>query len=609
MSEINNRSIRILFDLQACQTEGSAKRGVGRYSESLFKAIMHQSRPRQIYGLLSKQHKFFPQLSGVQPDQLIHGDVLPEIESPRFYAGGELDSIDNIFITHNINSVAPDVIHVSHVFEGFNNRVPIPLTPSSSGGHVLSATLYDLIPLRFPEIYFKSDSFKRWYYSKLDFYYQADLLLAISESSRKDAIEFLGINPEKIVTIMGGVDKYYKPPEKHDETKTRLTKKYNLKRPGVVLYTGGDDHRKNLLGALKAYSLLPSTLRHKNQLVIICSLESHRREFFLNEAIKLGLLKEEVCFLGFISEDDLISFYGICDVFFFPSLYEGLGLPVIEAMSCGAPTLCGNNSSLKELVARQDATFDSSSSESIALGLKTVLENKTFASDLKQYGLERAKNFTWKTTANKAIEAFDEALAKKRNALTLAAANNILPKPRMAMLTPLPPTKSGIADYNSVFLPYLSRHFNIDIYTQEKRCSDLNIQSCFRVFDVANFGVNATSYDVIFYEIGNSEYHSHMLELMKKYPGVVGLHDAFLSGLMGYLEFNLGYPHKFAQEMLYSHGSIARRIFAPVQETPDANNTAMIDLPCTKSVIENALGVISHSEFNLGSKFGPKLGT
>src|SRR6201999_3861106 len=133
--------------------------------------------------------------------------------------------------------------------------------------------------------------------------------------------------------------------------------------------------------AIEAYAALPAALRARRQLVIICSIEEHRREFFHTTAKRLGLSVEEVRFLGFVPEEDLVAFYATCDVFFFPSLYEGLGLPVIEAMAAGAPVVCGNNSSLRELVDRDEALFDASSSPSIARCLQKVLENGSLANE------------------------------------------------------------------------------------------------------------------------------------------------------------------------------------------------------------------------------------
>lgn len=599
MNELDLRSIRVLVDLQACQTADSAYRGVGRYSEALFKAMVDLASPREVYGILGAQHKIKPDLKKFNRAKLLIAPPLPSLKTGRFFSGGEQDVIDSMMHSAAASTVSPDLIHISHIFEGFTDRVAIPHVLSRPAGQVVSATLYDLIPLRYQEYYFKNLEFKKWYFHRISFYRQADLLLAISEASRQDAIELLGIAPEKIVTIMGGVSENFRPADNLSVTKEDLRCKYQLNRPGIVLYIGGDDYRKNLAGAIDAFALLPNDVRAVNQLVIVCALEEHRKDFFESLSRKAGLKKDDVAFLGFVPEDDLVALYGACDAFLFPSLYEGLGFPVLEAMACGAPVLCGNNSSLVELVDRRDATFDSASPSSITERLRLVLTDKTFAQSLRDYGIERAKLFSWPDTAKRALDAFDEALSRKRKAAIHAANAGLLPKPRMAMLTPLPPCRSGIADYNAEFLPYLASHFEIDLFVDGYKCTDTTINATFRIFDVGDFRKSADSYDVILYEFGNSEFHQHMLALLEDFPGVVGLHDAFLSGLMAHFELSLWGSDQFSREMFYSHGSIARRLFAPLKKNPDAVGEAVINLPCTKRVIDRSIGIISHSKFNL----------
>jgi glycosyltransferase involved in cell wall biosynthesis len=599
MREIDLRSIRILVDLQACQTGGSAQRGVGRYSAAFFEAMAKVAAPRDLFGLLGTQHPTSPALDKFRQERVLRADVLPDWRAERSFHGGEQDTIDSHLLAAVTATASPDVVHISHIFEGFSDRVAVPNVLNRPAGQVLSATLYDLIPLRFKAHYFQSPEFERWYYHRMKFYRQADLLLSISESSRRDAIELLGLAPSKIVTIHGGISDHFQPVTDSESVRLSLQGKYALKRPGIVLYTGGDDHRKNLTGAIEAYAALSPALRKTHQLVIICAIEPHREQLFRSIARNRGLAQEEVCFMGFVPEADLVAFYSTCDVFFFPSLYEGLGLPVLEAMACGAPVICGDNSSLIELADRKDAVFDASNPASITERLNEVLSDDGFANDLRQHGRDRAKNFTWKKTATRALEAFDEVLRSKRQTGIRAAAAGWLPKPRLAMLTPLPPSRSGIADYNARFLPFLAAHFEIDIYVAGYSVTDLQLNSNFRIFDASDFRRCARSYDAILYEFGNSEFHAYMLPLLAEFPGIVGLHDAFLSGLTGYLEFNLGESHRYGREMLHAHGGQARRLFAPVQAHPDANGSAMVDLPCTKRVLEQAIGIISHSPFNL----------
>jgi glycosyltransferase involved in cell wall biosynthesis len=599
MPEIDNRSIRVVVDLQACQTAGSAHRGVGRYSRSLFLEMFRQSGRREFFGLAAPHLPFSVAWPEFPEKCMIRPPLLPDWGGVRSFEGGNQDALDAALYACVTASALPDIVHVSHLFEGYGDRVAIPFIKNRPAGQILSATLYDLIPMRFSDHYFRDKRFKAWYMQRVQLLRQADLLLAISESSRQDSIDLLGLDPSRVVTIYGGISDHFRPAKNVSETRARLMARYHISRPRFILYTGGDDHRKNLQGAIDGYAALPHEIRRDTQLVIVCALEPHRKVELNDAAKRAGLTEGDILFLGYLPEDDLVGLYSTCDLFVFPSLYEGLGLPVLEAMACGAPVIGGNNSSIKELIYRPDALFDSGSPASTAEAMHRVLSVPGLADDLRAYGVKRVTKFNWPSTAAQAIEAFDEAVARKRQSGVSAAAAGWLKRGRLAVLTPLPPDRSGIADYNAQFLPFLAEHFELDVYVVGNEVSDAELNAAFRIFDAADFAANAKAYDAILYEFGNSEFHAHMLELLRQFPGVVGLHDAYLSGLFAYLDFHVGETNRYAYEMLEAHGAVARREFAPISGNPDPVGTTVVNLPCTKSVLNQAIGVISHSPFNL----------
>ncbi len=599
MRESDIRSLRILVDLQGCQTPGSANRGVGRYSKSLFMELTRTAAPRDIFGLASGDLPHPVRWENIPEERMLRPPRLPEWGVPRDFEGGEQDSLDAALYASAAAAMRPDLIHVSHVFEGYSDRVAIPNAKMRPAGQVFSATLYDLIPIRFKEHYFRDKRFRAWYYHRVQVLRQADLLLSISEASRQDAINLLGLDPTRIVTIHGGIGEHFMPPKDREAARAQVKARYQINRPQFVLYTGGDDYRKNLQGAIEGYASLPPDVRSRTQLIVVCALEAHRRTFFEAAARKLGLSADDIIFVGYVPEDDLVALYGSCDAFVFPSLYEGLGLPVIEAMACGAPVIGSDNSSIREIISRPDAMFNASKPDDIAKAMGRVLDNADFRDSLRQYGIERSQQFNWRSSAALAIEAFDEALARKRADGARSVSSGWLKRPRLAMLTPLPPARSGIADYNARFLPFLAEHFDIDLYVIQDRVEDAELNAAFRIYAASEFAANAKSYDAILYEFGNSEFHAHMLALLEQFPGIVGLHDAYLSGLFGYLQFHLGEENRYVSEMLASHAGQARSLMAPCAAHPDAYGTAMVELPCTKSVLNQAIGLISHSSFNL----------
>ena len=561
------------------------------------KRSLKSSTPSNVIGLAASHLPTLKDRCDLR-SQIIEMPAPPSLASGRDFEGGNDDAISSLLLSASIAQANPDVVHVSHVFEGFDQVVALPAALARPRGQVLSATLYDLIPLRFPDYYFQNLRFKRWYYQRLSFLHQADLLLSISELSRRDAIDLLGIRPDRIVTIHAGIDRDFKLLRSRDRSWSPSNVRSHA-APRTILYTAGDEYRKNIEGCIKAFASLPASLRDECQLAIVCAIEPSRKRMYLDVAQAQGLTDSDIRFVGFLDQADLIAVYGACDLFIFPSLYEGLGLPVLEAMACGAPVIGSNSSSIGELIARADATFDASNPQDIARKMAEVLGDQDFSNTLRDHGVKRAQKFSWKQTARVARDAFETALQTKRQEGYRAALSGWLPKPRLAMFTPLPPCASGIADYNTEFIPYLAEHFDLDLFVDGYKVSDDRLNAAFRVYHARDFERNATNYHHILYEFGNSEFHVHMLELLQKHPGVVGLHDAFLSGLFSYLEFVLGKKHRLINEMIELHGGQARRIFSPTSGIADPNFTAMIELPCTKGVIDQAIGLISHADFNL----------
>ena len=598
MAETDKRSVRLLLDLQACQTRGSAGRGVGRYSEALFSHLVGSRGHRDVFALLSNGLPLAPDLESVSEARILRLDEMPDWGTNRNHQGGEQDALDALAYSSFAGPISADLLHVSHVFEGFNERVALPSPSLRAAGQVLSATLFDLIPLLFQEHYFNNPDFKKWYLARLAWLRQADLLLAISESSRRDAIALLGMEPWRIVTVHGGVGAHFCPGNDPQAERERLSMRYRLPAR-FVLYAGGDDHRKNIAGAIAGYAEIPAGLRTNCQLVIVCSMEEQRKQMYLHQAHARGLGAAEIQITGFVPEADLVSFYRTCSVFMFPSLYEGLGLPVLEAMACGAAVVGGNNSSIREIIARDDALFDAASPGAIAATVGRALGDKGFANHLRSHGMARASEFSWQRTADLAHAAFDEALQRSRTAGVSTVVQGWVARKRLAMLTPLPPCRSGIADYNAQFLPYLARHFDIDLYVDDHVVTDAPVAAAFRLFSAKDFAASAHMYDAILYEFGNSEFHAHMLPLLERFPGIVGIHDAFVGGLVQYADFVLGQTGRYNRDLLDAHGPLARRFIAPRQGEAHPNDVSDQMLPCSKRLLTLATGVISHSPFNL----------
>jgi glycosyltransferase involved in cell wall biosynthesis len=600
-------SVRLLVDLQACQSEASAGRGVGRYAEGLALHIARQIGDDDLRLGLSGAYRASLQDRLDTFDVLIGRTRLSAYRYPRIAGRGTAQRAEDVAVAATLvnrhwMSLQPDVLHVSNVFEGFDGQAIVPRVLPKVAGLVRSSTLYDLIPLRFSEHYLADPAYKAWYEEKLATLRQCEHVLAISRATRDDAIELLGLDTQQITTIWAGIDGAFRRLALSPAEVGALRARFRL-RSRTVLYTGGDDHRKNLEGAIAGYAALPPRLRGDTQLVIVCSLSPATRHALEGKSRRLGLGPDDLVLPGYVSEADLVALYNLCDAFIFPSLYEGLGLPVIEAMACGAPVLGASNSGVGEVIGRADALFDARKPEALAERLAAVLDNDGFRGELRHFGVLRAREFTWERSASLALHALREAHERHR---PRAASILVAPvtKRRLALFTPLPPCRSGIADYNAAFLPYLVRHFDIDIFIDSYAVSDAEVRARFTIRPHTEFAARHREYDGVVYEMGNSEFHAYMLGYLARYPGIVVLHDAYLSGLYGYVDFNLGRSGTYRREMLNAHGPRARRYLAPVQRNPDPIGASMINLPASKTVLDSAIGVISHTPFNLDIALG-----
>ena len=595
--------MRLVLDVQSRQTEGSGHRGVGRYSEGLAIHIARQRGDDEVRICLNAAYPDTIRTVSTSLQPAIGREHISFCLDPMFANQTSLYAEDDTLVREALirrhwMALQPDVLHVSHVFENFGPPTVVPGAWPRIPGVVRSSTLYDLIPLRFPEHYLADPAFKAWYLAKLEILRDCDHLLAISETSRLDAIELLGLPGDRITTIWGGVDEERFRPRVLAEDEIQSFRARHGLRKRFVIHSGGDDYRKNLEGAIAGFAEVPISVRQDVQLAIVCRLGDERRAALTKLAARKGLAAADVVMTGFVSDDDLARFYNACEAFVFPSLYEGFGLPVLEAMKSGAAVLGGRNSSIRELIGDDDAMFDARQPASMAQKLVRILDDEGFRRRRREAGLERARLFTWERTASLALEALRAARAA---ALPRARATLVdpLPRRRMALFTPLPPCRSGIADYNAAFLPYLARHFAIDIFVDGYATSDSHLREHFAIFSHEDFERRSAQYDVVVYEMGNSEFHVYMLSYLSRHPGVVVLHDAYLSNLYGYIDFQCGERGRYVAEMLGAHGPRARRYLAPVQKHPDPIGGSMVDLPATRAVIDQAIGLISHSPFSL----------
>ncbi len=405
--------MKLLVDLQACQTD-SRDRGIGRYAASLYEHLFQVADSDteiiavldELDGIRLNSVRRMMRSRGIDCRQATY--CYPSVfDCTDIYPS--MMSVVELLKSATIQSTDADVLLVSSFFE-FGS-------PYSSGyqldkvkGIGRAVIAYDLIPLLFPDHYLPSNSFvSDWYRKRVNQFQSFDLYLAISNATKNDLIEHLGIEENKIRVIDAGLDQKFSSTLNLPDSIPVEIIKAGIQKP-FILMVGNADWRKNCLGALNAYNKLPTDLRTKYQIVFTRVGDDVYNE--LNT--KLKHLRDDVIILGSITDAALKWLYRKCQLFFFPSLYEGFGLPVLEAMSAGAAVLTSNQGALKEVVYSNKQLFDPYSIDSCTNALKQVLTNEDLRKELINGAVEHSQQFTWKRTASKAYKALRE-LAEKTN--------------------------------------------------------------------------------------------------------------------------------------------------------------------------------------------------
>jgi len=588
--------MRLVIDMQGAQT-ASRFRGIGRYTLALTQEMARQRGAHEILLALNAAYA-----DTIEPIRAAFADLLPSDAIKVYEVHGPVGRHDEAndarckvaerMIEAFFDSFQPDVILTSSLFEGFGGDVVTSIHTLLSGTPT-AVILYDLIPLIHQNEYLKDPVMKRWYFDKLHHLRNADLLLSISESSGREAKEYLNFPEQAVVNISTASEPYFYPIALNETQRAHLATIYGIGRP-FIMNTGGTDFRKNIDGLFRAFASLPSNLRNTYALVLVGREVFDQKDHFLALARQAGLQENELIFTGYVSDADLALLYNACTLLVFPSWHEGFGLPVLEAMACGTAVIAANSSSLPEVVGRQDVLFAPRDDADMAAKMAEVLQNPEFRQELERHGLEQAKKFSWSASANRAWAALShlqaEHAAQKGAALSPAAR-----RPKLAFVSPLPPEKTGIADYSAELLPELARHYDITVIVQQASVSDGWVQANAAIHDAVWLRQHAHEFDRVLYQMGNSDKHIHMLALMDEIPGVLVLHDFFLSGPLAWcMEEQPAYKNAWTKALYQSHGWSA----VQARFKPDNAVQTVMKWPCNLTVLQQALGVVVHSDFS-----------
>nr|WP_060987668.1 glycosyltransferase family 1 protein [uncultured Acidovorax sp.] len=406
--------MRIVIDMQGAQTE-SRFRGIGRYTLSFAQAVVRNRGEHEVFLALSG---LFPDT--IEPIRAAFDGLLPQEHIRVWHAPGPVkqdhpgndarretaELIREAFLA----SLQPDVIHITSLFEGYDDDAVTSIDRFDRTTPV-SVSLYDLIPLLNPDQYLTTNPrYASYYERKIAALRQATLLLAISDYSRKEGLLALECSSDRIVNVSTAIGEEFQPKEVTPVESAALASRFGITR-SVVLYTGGADERKNLPRLIEAWSKLPVSLRQTHQLLFAGRMPEGNVQEFRRIAQRHGLQNDELLFSGYISDEELVQLYNLCKLYVFPSWHEGFGLPALEAMACGAPVIGANTTSLPEVIGLDEALFDPLDVAAICDKILTALTDESFLVALRTHARTQAKRFSWDTTAQRAITAWENLLA------------------------------------------------------------------------------------------------------------------------------------------------------------------------------------------------------
>jgi glycosyltransferase involved in cell wall biosynthesis len=414
--------------------------------------------------------------------------------------------------------------------------------------------------------------------------WRSELVLTDAEPHKQELLRALNLVPEQILVI---------PPGLGVDCLTTLSierfeavQRYFEIPPDFVLALFRD-FRRGIEQLLGAYGTIPRELRRVHRLIITPGVNPDKA-WLRQIADSFGVAEDEIRMVADATQDEIAALCQACKVLI---LLDSDPLPVQEALSAmtaGVPVLGPNLPQVSELLQNSAALFDAHSPQLLGQKVWQVLSDADLRENLSLAAVEQARRLSWKKAAQLSFEALEKlgsSKPKKPNFRPVPAHK----RRRMAYVSPLPPERSGIADYSAELLPELARHYEIDLITDLPEIADPVLERQFQRVSLKAFEQTACSYDRVLYHIGNSPFHVQIPSLLERFPGTVVLHDFFLSHLFNCLQAKDGIS--LWRNLYVSHGYPG--LMAGAQKDAMA---AVWAYPCNLAVLARAAGIVVHSE-------------
>lgn len=422
----------------------------------------------------------------------------------------------------------PDVFHVMSPFE-----LQLPLEQVwpewARGSDVRTAvTLYDLIPLVFREHYLRDPAMRARYQARAELVRRADHVFAISQTTAEDGIRLLGLREDRVTVIDAGVSGHFGEAfGSADEARHVLDRRFGQIRPGFMLYVAGVEYRKNIDRLIAGHARTSTAFRDRHQLVITCRMRDVDEQHLRQVARDAGLREGDLVLTNYVSDAELAALYWTCALFVFASFYEGSGLPILEAMACGAPVAASSTSTSPEILGDREGTFDPFDPVDIGRVLEEALGDDDLLERLRDRSRRRVREYTWERTAAATLTGYER--------MTRPSGRRARPL-RIALHTPWPPERSGIAEYNRRLVSELIGRVEVDIVVDGPVSGYVDPPGPgARLVPVADLERMEAlrSYDRHVYCMGNSHFHHHVYDALQQRPGVVVCHDVRFGGFYG----------------------------------------------------------------------------
>lgn len=380
--------MKIGLDFRPALRTNSRNRGIGRYTRALTGALLRLNRNHSV--VLYSQR-------GVRPDL---GETFENRSLPYLAKPSRLNWLLDLVTLPR--AVARDRLRLFHAMD-------LTAIPRSTEECRVVATVHDLIPFVFREETARAVP-RDYLYAlerSLERAARADFVITDSEHSRRDIRRRLGIPAERVRVVPLGCD-LNPDGVVRAESVVRVQRSLGIES-GYLLYVGGTDYRKNIPGLIEAFAGVRRE-GYPGRLLLVgetFTWDIPEVRELRERAEELGVASE-VRFVGYVGDALLVDLYASCDFLVFPSRYEGFGLPVLEAMKCGAPLLISRAASLPEVAGEAAFYFDPDSVEEIISAFREASENPEAVAEKVRLGRERARGFTWERAAREVLELYDE---------------------------------------------------------------------------------------------------------------------------------------------------------------------------------------------------------